>query len=40
MFQAAADGKIKIETENVDIENIEAAWNAEIQTGKRLVVRI
>lgn len=40
MFQAAVEGKIKIETENVDIKNIEAVWNAEIQTGKRLVVRI
>lgn len=40
MFQAAIDGKIKIETEDVDIKNIESAWNAEIQTGKRLVVRI
>jgi hypothetical protein len=25
MFQAAAEGKIKIETEDVDIKNIEAA---------------
>lgn len=40
MFQAAIDGKLKIETEDVDIKNIESAWNAEIQTGKRLVVRI
>lgn len=40
MFQAAVEGKIKIETENMDIKNIEKAWNAEIQTGKRLVVRI
>lgn len=40
MFQAAVDGKIKIETEVVDIKNIETVWNAEIQTGKRLVVRI
>lgn len=40
MFQAVVDGKIKIETEDVDIKNIESAWNAEIQTGKRLVVRI
>ncbi|BAP29633.1 alcohol dehydrogenase [Chryseobacterium sp. StRB126] len=40
MFQAAVEGKIKIETENVDIKNIEAVWNAETQTGKRLVVRI
>ncbi|SIS91462.1 NADPH:quinone reductase [Chryseobacterium ureilyticum] len=40
MFQAAIDGKLKIETEDVDIKNIESAWNAEIQTGKRLVIRI
>ncbi|WP_160139054.1 zinc-binding alcohol dehydrogenase family protein [Chryseobacterium sp. c4a] len=40
MFQAAVEGKIKIETEEVDIKNIEAAWNAEIQTGKRLVIKI
>lgn len=40
MFQAALERKIKIDVENVDIKNIEAAWNAKIQTGKRLVVRI
>ncbi|MBV8327140.1 zinc-binding alcohol dehydrogenase family protein [Chryseobacterium sp.] len=40
MFQAAAAGKIKIETEEADIENIEAVWNAEIPSGKRLVIRI
>lgn len=40
MFQAAVEGKIKIETQEVDIKNIESVWNAEIQTGKRLVVRI
>lgn len=40
MFQAAIEGNIKIETEEVDIKNIEAAWNTEIQTGKRLVIRI
>lgn len=40
MFQAAIDGKLIIETEDVDIKNIESAWNAEIQTGKRLVIRI
>ncbi|WP_300691798.1 zinc-binding alcohol dehydrogenase family protein [Chryseobacterium sp.] len=40
MFQAAADGKIKIETKEVDIKEIESAWNAEIPGGKRLVVRI
>ncbi len=40
MFQAAVEGKIKIETEDVDIKNIAAAWNSEIQTGKRLVIKI
>lgn len=40
MFQAAVEGKIKIETEKVDIKNIAAVWNAEIQTGKRLVIKI
>lgn len=40
MYQAAAEGKIKMETEDVDIKNIETVWNAEIQSGKRLVIRI
>lgn len=40
MFQAAAEGKIKIETVEADIKNIESVWNAEIQTGKRLVIKI
>lgn len=40
MYQAAVEGKIKMETEEVDIKNIEASWNAEIQSGKRLVIRI
>ncbi|QBA23224.1 zinc-binding alcohol dehydrogenase family protein [Chryseobacterium indologenes] len=40
MFQAAAEGKIKMETQDVDIKNIETVWNAEIQSGKRLVIRI
>ncbi|MDR3024048.1 zinc-binding alcohol dehydrogenase family protein [Chryseobacterium sp.] len=40
MYQAAVEGKIKIETEEVDIKNIETVWNAEIQSGKRLVIRI
>lgn len=40
MYQAAVEGKIKMETEVVDIENIEAVWNTEIQSGKRLVIRI
>lgn len=40
MFQAAIEGKIKIETEEVNIKDIETAWNNEIQTGKRLVIKI
>lgn len=40
MYQAAVEGKIKMETKEVDIKNIEASWNAEIQSGKRLVIRI
>ncbi|WP_114819581.1 zinc-binding alcohol dehydrogenase family protein [Chryseobacterium sp. KLBC 52] len=40
MFQAAVEGKIKMETQDVDIKNIEDVWNAELQSGKRLVVRI
>ncbi|WP_284460028.1 zinc-binding alcohol dehydrogenase family protein [Chryseobacterium sp.] len=40
MFQAAAEGKIKIETEDVDLEYIESVWNKEIENGKRLVIRI
>ncbi|MBE4950546.1 quinone oxidoreductase family protein [Chryseobacterium culicis] len=40
MFRAAVEGKIKMDTYGVDIKNIEAQWNAEIQSGKRLVIRI
>lgn len=40
MFQAAVEGKIKIETQEIDIKDIESGWNAEIQSGKRLVIRI
>jgi len=40
MYQAAVERKIKMETEDVDIKNIETVWNAEIQSGKRLVIRI
>ncbi|MET3034547.1 zinc-binding alcohol dehydrogenase family protein [Chryseobacterium sp. NRRL B-14859] len=40
MFQAAADGKIKIETKDVDIRDVESVWNTEIPNGKRLVIRI
>lgn len=40
MFQAAVEGKIKMETQEVNIKNIETIWNAEIESGKRLVIRI
>ncbi|PWN68696.1 alcohol dehydrogenase [Chryseobacterium phosphatilyticum] len=40
MFLAAAEGKIKIETEDIDLKNIEKVWNAEMPAGKRLVIKI
>lgn len=40
MFQLAADGKLKIETVNIDLEDIEKAWETSIDGGKRLVVLI
>lgn len=40
MFQLAADGKIKIDTLSVPIEEIEKAWEMKIDGGKRLVVTI
>ena len=40
MFLAAADGKITIETQEVDLKDIEAIWNAEVPAGKRLVIKI
>lgn len=40
MFQLAADGKLKIETVNIPLKNIEKAWEMGIDGGKRLVVLI
>jgi NADPH:quinone reductase-like Zn-dependent oxidoreductase len=40
MFQLAADGKLKIETETLDLKDIETAWDKEIPSGKRLVILI
>lgn len=40
MFQLAADGKLKIETLNVALEDIGKVWNMNIEGGKRLVVLI
>lgn len=40
MFQLAADGKLKIDTVTVALKDIEAAWDMDIEGGKRLVVLI
>ncbi|MGG7036282.1 MAG: hypothetical protein ACI7YS_13955 [Flavobacterium sp.] len=40
MFQLAADNKLTIETQVETLENIETAWNQDIDAGKRLVIRI
>lgn len=40
MFQLAADGKLKIETVNIPLKDIENAWKMNIDGGKRLVVLI
>jgi NADPH:quinone reductase-like Zn-dependent oxidoreductase len=38
MFQLAADNKLKIETVNVPLKDIEKLWNMYVPNGKRLVV--
>ncbi|HEY5464188.1 MAG TPA: zinc-binding alcohol dehydrogenase family protein [Hanamia sp.] len=40
MLQLAADKKLKVETEKVNLKDIENLWKMEIQGGKRLVVII
>ena len=40
MFQLAADGKLKIETVNVALRDLEKLWDADVPDGKRLVVHI
>lgn len=40
MFVLAADNKLKVETENVSLADIEKLWNMEQPDGKRLVVII
>ena len=40
MFQLAADGKLKVETETVSLQEIENLWETEVAAGKRLVVTI
>jgi NADPH:quinone reductase-like Zn-dependent oxidoreductase len=38
MFLLAAQNKLKINIEEVNLRDIEKAWNAEVENGKRLVV--
>jgi len=40
MFHLAEDGKLKIETVNVPLRDIEKLWDADVPDGKRLVVQI
>jgi NADPH:quinone reductase-like Zn-dependent oxidoreductase len=40
MFQLAVDGKLKVETVNVALENIAELWDLDVPGGKRLVVTI
>jgi NADPH:quinone reductase-like Zn-dependent oxidoreductase len=40
MFQLAAEGKLKVETITVKLEDIAELWNMEVPDGKRLVVTI
>lgn len=40
LFQLAADGKLKMQTVNVDLKDIEKAWTLDVDSGKRLVVLI
>jgi NADPH:quinone reductase-like Zn-dependent oxidoreductase len=40
MFQLAVEGKLKIETVDVKLENIAELWDLEVPGGKRLVVTV
>lgn len=40
MFALAADNKLKVETENVSLADIEKLWDIEVTDGKRLVITI
>jgi len=40
MFNLAAENKLKVTIETVNLENIEKAWNTKVPDGKRLVVTI
>jgi NADPH:quinone reductase-like Zn-dependent oxidoreductase len=40
MFQAAVNGKLKMDTETVHLKDIETVWESEISNRKRLIVLI
>ena len=40
MFQLAVEGKLKIETVDVALKDIEKVWDMSIESGKRLVVLV
>jgi NADPH:quinone reductase-like Zn-dependent oxidoreductase len=40
MFQLAADGKLKVETVDTALRDIEKVWDMDMPGGKRLVVRV
>ncbi|MDP9077858.1 MAG: zinc-binding alcohol dehydrogenase family protein [Bacteroidota bacterium] len=40
MFQLAADGKLKVETTEVKLEDIAELWDLDVPDGRRLVVTI
>lgn len=40
MFDLAADGKLKIDTVNVALEDIGKTWDMQLDSGKRLVILI
>jgi NADPH:quinone reductase-like Zn-dependent oxidoreductase len=40
MFQLAVSNQLKVETLTMDLKDIEQIWNADIPSGKRLVVTI
>ncbi|MEP6749865.1 MAG: zinc-binding alcohol dehydrogenase family protein [Bacteroidota bacterium] len=40
MFQLAADNKLKVETIEANLADIENLWNMEVSDGKRLVITI
>ncbi|MDJ1472079.1 quinone oxidoreductase family protein [Xanthocytophaga flava] len=40
MFQLAADNKLKVDTMNIPLKEIEQVWDTDISSGTRLVVEI